>query len=141
MAVLLGVSFQVVATLYPKAPAVSDEDLQSASDWAEREMRRSGWPLPLADTLEYRELQRAISAYALYLATSGDAASGRAKASTQAAVLKSITFGSIKVDRTAANVETIAESLATSSLEWLDIAERHLGRAGLAVVVFAGAAR
>ncbi|ULH17355.1 DUF4054 domain-containing protein (plasmid) [Deinococcus sp. KNUC1210] len=133
MSVLLDVTPQVVATLYPQAPAVTDEDVQAASDWAAREMRALGWVLPLADTPEWRELRRAISAYALYLATSGGAASGRGKASTQSAVTKSITFGSIKIDRAAANVENIAESLVTSSLEWLEIAGRHLSGAGLAL--------
>lgn len=139
MPVLAGVTPELVATLYPSAPPVSDSDVQGSSDWVEGQLTG---PPPPADILRYRELQRAISAYALYLRTTGTAAGSQASAVTQGSITKSFTIGPIKIDRQTADLESIAASLTTSAEEWLEIAGRHLAGAGiLTAYAFPGTAR
>jgi len=142
MAVLGKVTESVVARLFPLAPLISKDDLQGASDWAEEQLERFGTPLPETGTRQLRELQRAVSAYALYLATGGGAASQYGNAMSQASAVKSFTIGPIKIERATSDTEKVGESLATSAAEWLDIATRHLGGVGTATFsAFAGVAR
>lgn len=129
MAVLGNVTDSLVAKLFPLAPPISKDDIQGASDWAELEA--AGQVLPASGTPQFRELQRAVSAYALYLATGGGAASQYGNAVSQASAVKSFTIGPIKIERATSDTEKVGESLALSAAEWLAIAGRHLAAAGL----------
>lgn len=128
---LAGMSTDQVVDLYPAAPPVSDSDLQAASDWAEGEIERDGLTLPAVNSRQERELKRAIAAYALYLGAGGAAAASRLTSTAGAGAVKSISLGTLKLERTAVNTEAVAAGMATSAGEWLEIAGRHLAGAGL----------
>ena len=138
--ILGGVSPDKVAELYPLAPAVSKKDVQAGSDWAEGELGAETPPAP--ETRQYRELQRAVAAYALYLATAGQAASLRLSSTAASGAVKSIQLGTLKLERAAVNTEAVAAGARVSASEWLEIAGRHLAGAGIGGVwAFPGASR
>ena len=139
---LPAISTNFVTQLFPAAPAVTTQDLQAAADWAEEQVELAGAATPVADTRQWRELRRAVAAYALYLATGGRAASSRLSVTAGSGAVKSVQLGTLKLERAAVNTEALAQGMATSAEEWLAIAGRHLAGAGIIVgYAFPGAAR
>lgn len=125
---LPSVDADAVAAYAPLAPAVTDEDVLSALDWAEQQFERVHLGPPASNTRQGRELVRAICAYALYVHANAQAAGSRG---TATAATKAITIGSIKVEKAAVDVEAQAAGLVTSASSWRAAAWRHLVAAGV----------
>lgn len=124
-----------VVTYAPEAPSVTQGTCDEATDWVQGEAERAQalyptFTVPVANSRQGRELQRASCAYALYLQARNRASTSRVTNAGGGAV-KKITVGPIEVDQAVVDPESAAAGMAISASEWLAAVWRHLVAAGI----------
>jgi hypothetical protein len=126
---MLTVTPEEVAAFAPGAPAVSEDQVQEALDWAELLLERAHVELQ-PSTPQDRAARRAVMNYALAVASEGKASTTRVSA--PAAKAKRIKVDVIEIERpTGPDGQTLAEGLTISAGEYHTRAWQALYAAGV----------
>jgi hypothetical protein len=127
--VALAVTPEQVAAFAPGAPAVSEDQILEALDWAELLLQHAHVELQ-PGTPQERAARRAVMNYALAVASESKASTTRV--TVAGAATKKIKVGKIEIEKVAAQGgESVAEGLSTSAQDYHERAWQALYAAGV----------